>query len=186
MNHTLLSRRSEGIPRAAEPVDSRQIQVFHERYSGEAYWRIEPLEEHLRRCTLVVTDNPCEEYALDLLDLQVSAVFVGQPDPEAWLEASLYAQSGLRSGLGLNFHSTLTCSEREPLKFLPMGWSNARIAAHVGKSERTIRNRVSDVLEKMRFLNRTQLAMYYIGQWQWLDEDPESRLNERAARRNKS
>jgi DNA-binding NarL/FixJ family response regulator len=188
MSHALLSRRSEvaRFTQAAEEVDVHRLHVVRERYAGEAYWSVEPLEEDLRRSTIVVTDNPCPESALDLLELNVSAVFIGQPSAETWLEACLYAQSGLRCGLGLEFQTTLKRSEREPLKFLPMAWSNARIAAYLGRSERTIRNRISDALDVMQFRNRTQLAMYYIGQWQWLEADREPLSVNRSSKKKKS
>jgi DNA-binding NarL/FixJ family response regulator len=156
--------RLESLPRR------RRLHVIREhRIANEALWTVQRLRPHARQRALVITDNPCPEYALDLLELEVSAVFIGEPNPDQWLEASLYARSGVRSGLDHLHVSTLLPSERGLLKYIPLGWGYAQIAEKVGLSPRTVRNRVCVVLEKLHLHNRTQLAMYYTGQWQFLE-----------------
>ena len=55
------------------------------------------------------------------------------------------------------------------LRYLPSGLSNKHIAKRLKLSDRTVRNRLVDIGEKLGLENRTQIAMYYAGQWQWLE-----------------
>jgi len=54
----------------------------------------------------------------------------------------------------------LTQGEREILKSLAIGASNKEIAEQLQLSERTIRNRVSEILGKLGLNNRTQAAIW--------------------------
>jgi DNA-binding NarL/FixJ family response regulator len=50
----------------------------------------------------------------------------------------------------------LTPRERELLELIAQGWSNARIAAHLTLSTKTVRNHVSNILTKLRLHDRSQ------------------------------
>jgi DNA-binding CsgD family transcriptional regulator len=52
----------------------------------------------------------------------------------------------------------LTAREQQVLALLSLGWTNARIAAHLGSSPRTVKNQVSAILTKTKAANRTQLV----------------------------
>jgi DNA-binding NarL/FixJ family response regulator len=122
-----------------------------------------------RKQLVVVTDNPCPEYAMDLLALSPGAVFFGAVPSTTEIDCALVSVAGgtpRPSPPGLT--STLLPSERVILRFLPSGECDKRIARALGLSHRTIRNRLASILEKLRLENRTQVAMYYSGQWQWL------------------
>jgi DNA-binding CsgD family transcriptional regulator len=53
---------------------------------------------------------------------------------------------------------SLTSREREVLRLLCRGWTNAQIAARLGSSPRTVKNQVSAILSKTKTANRTQLV----------------------------
>ena len=56
----------------------------------------------------------------------------------------------------------LTHREREVLRALGAGMSNRDIAAHLGLSEKTVKNHVSAVLSKLELSDRTQAALYAV------------------------
>ncbi len=55
-------------------------------------------------------------------------------------------------------------SEREIqiLKLVAQGYTNLEIAAELGLSEKTVRNRLSEIFQKLHLNNRTQAALYAI------------------------
>jgi len=56
--------------------------------------------------------------------------------------------------------SELTDREATILRLLAQGASNQEIAAALGVSEKTVRNRLSEIFSKLRLNNRTQAALY--------------------------
>ena len=52
--------------------------------------------------------------------------------------------------------SSLTAREREVLERLAQGLDNAQIAAHLGLSEKTVRNHLTHVFDKIGVENRGQ------------------------------
>lgn len=56
--------------------------------------------------------------------------------------------------------SGLTSREEDILRHLARGSSNQAIAASLGVSEKTVRNRLSEIFSKLRLNNRTQAALY--------------------------
>jgi len=56
--------------------------------------------------------------------------------------------------------SELTEREATILRLLAQGASNAEIADALGVSEKTVRNRLSEIFSKLRLNNRTQAALY--------------------------
>lgn len=56
--------------------------------------------------------------------------------------------------------SELTEREATILRLLARGASNAEIAQDLGVSEKTVRNRLSEIFSKLRLNNRTQAALY--------------------------
>lgn len=88
---------------------------------------------------------------------------------EALLDADL-AQSVLddfrekRAGLPSGRHSDLNDRETTILKLLAQGFSNQDIALRLDISEKTVRNRLSEIFNKLQLNNRTQAALYAIRQ----------------------
>ncbi len=56
--------------------------------------------------------------------------------------------------------SELTEREEDILRLLAQGASNQEIAGSLGVSEKTVRNRLSEIFSKLRLNNRTQAALY--------------------------
>ena len=56
--------------------------------------------------------------------------------------------------------SELTEREEDILRLLAQGASNHEIATSLGVSEKTVRNRLSEIFSKLRLNNRTQAALY--------------------------
>lgn len=56
--------------------------------------------------------------------------------------------------------SELTAREEEILRHLAQGASNQEIATSLDVSEKTVRNRLSEIFAKLRLNNRTQAALY--------------------------
>ncbi|MCH3956107.1 MAG: response regulator transcription factor [Olsenella sp.] len=55
----------------------------------------------------------------------------------------------------------LTEREREVVRAIADGMSNAEVAAALYMSEGTVRNHISAILAKLGLRNRTQIAVYY-------------------------
>ncbi len=140
-----------------------------ESMPGVALGMLEALSPQERRSRVVVTTNPCPEYAADVWDLGLAVLLIGNPSPEQITRAIDDAANGRRYRQPAAFESSLIPSERAILRFLPQGTCNKRIASRLGLSDRTVRNRLVDIGEKLHLENRTQIAMYYAGQWQWLE-----------------
>ena len=122
-----------------------------------------------RQGCVVHSLNPCPEYLDDLWQLRPCVLLSG-PQAQATLDWALErAASGQRYRQAARFTSSLIPSERVLLRYLPSGLSNKHIAKCLKLSDRTVRNRLVDIGEKLGLDNRTQIAMYYAGQWQWLE-----------------
>lgn len=55
----------------------------------------------------------------------------------------------------------LTSRERELVERVAQGYSNREIASQLFLSERTVRNNISIILDKLQLRDRTQIAIYY-------------------------
>ena len=64
------------------------------------------------------------------------------------------------SPVGNHKLSELTEREATILRLLAQGASNVQIADALGVSEKTVRNRLSEIFSKLRLNNRTQAALY--------------------------
>lgn len=140
-----------------------------EAHAGMALERLEAMNPSERRDLVVVTRNPCPGYAMDLWDLGPAILLVGAPTPNHLSRALEDASSNRHYREPSAFASGLIPSERTILRFLPRGACNKRISSELGLSDRTVRNRLVDIGEKLGLENRTQIAMCYAGQWQWLE-----------------
>jgi DNA-binding CsgD family transcriptional regulator len=139
-----------------------------ERYAGEALERLSAMNAESCARLVVITRNPCPEYLLDLLELNPGALLVGAPSSTEVAAALSKVMRGAKCQQP-DVISNLLPSERAILRHLPGGTCNKRIARVLGLSHRTVRNRLVSIAEKLGLSNRTQTAMYYSGQWQWLE-----------------
>ncbi|WP_337845260.1 response regulator transcription factor [Thermus sp.] len=59
-------------------------------------------------------------------------------------------------------HAELSEREIQILKLVAQGYTNLEIAAELQLSEKTVRNRLSEIFQKLHLNNRTQAALYAI------------------------
>jgi DNA-binding CsgD family transcriptional regulator len=160
----------EWMLRRSEPRhDIARDRLLLEPCAGAALETISALDEPQRRQLVVVTSNPCPEYALDLWDWQPGALLFGRHTDLDIVRALERVSSGKPRLQPVGLHSVLLPSERLILRYLPGGIGDKLIARRLELSHRTVRNRLVSIFEKLNLENRTQVAMYYTGQWQWLD-----------------
>lgn len=167
----LIVRERFSRPRVlgTRPEPAAHSSVLLESHAGIALERLEAISPNIRRSLVVVTHNPCPEYAMDLWDLGPAILLIGAPSQARISRALEDAANHCHYREPAAFSSSLIPSERAILRFLPRGACNKRIASRLGLSDRTVRNRLVDIGEKLGLENRTQIAMYYAGQWQWLE-----------------
>lgn len=66
-------------------------------------------------------------------------------------------------------HADLTERERSVMRLISEGLSNKEISAKLYLSEGTVRNYVTALLDKLELRDRTQLAIYYLKNYDWRD-----------------
>jgi NarL family two-component system response regulator LiaR len=59
-------------------------------------------------------------------------------------------------------HAELSEREVQILRLVAQGYTNQEIAAELQLSEKTVRNRLSEIFQKLHLNNRTQAALYAI------------------------
>jgi DNA-binding NarL/FixJ family response regulator len=74
------------------------------------------------------------------------------------------SQLGSKSGISKDdaLYAGLTPSERSILKLLAQGLTNQAIADKLSLSEKTIRNTVTIIFQKLCVFNRTQAAVWFL------------------------
>jgi len=77
-------------------------------------------------------------------------------DEPAWPAFLREIDAFLGDGLPAQRFANLTARENELVELLARGLDNHQIAAHLGLSEKTVRNMVSSVLDKMQAETRAQ------------------------------
>ncbi|WP_020619204.1 response regulator [Paenibacillus daejeonensis] len=133
---------------------------------------------------LILTTFNDDEYALQALKLGASGYMLKDADPAQLLQA---IRSVLAGGLSLGDQVaakvmprllgqesattprvpeegladvTLTPRELDVIRFVGMGRSNREIAAELSLSQGTVKNHISQALDKLELRDRTQLAIY--------------------------
>jgi DNA-binding CsgD family transcriptional regulator len=122
---------------------------------------------------IVFTPNPCPEYWQDVLEMGVLGLVVSSLN-ESMVLAAVEALNEKREFRRLPHvqQATLTIQERDVLRFAARSFSNKDIGDMLGKSEKTITNNITSILEKLtgtypelRLNNRGCLVHYYYGFW---------------------
>jgi DNA-binding NarL/FixJ family response regulator len=80
---------------------------------------------------------------------------------EVLARAAALSADGVRPSRGEPEMRGLTEREREVVRAIADGMSNAEVAAALYMSEGTVRNHISSILAKLGLRNRTQIAVYY-------------------------
>jgi DNA-binding NarL/FixJ family response regulator len=102
-------------------------------------------------------------YLRDLLDLGPQGVLAHAVGPQEVRAALVRASKGENCYEGPSLESSIQDCERAVLRYLAFGLTNPEIAQKLQVSERTVKNRVSALLEKLPVRNRVELALYYLG-----------------------
>lgn len=91
------------------------------------------------------------------------SVMAGQSvlEGEVLARAAALSADGVRPSRGEPEMRGLTEREREVVRAIADGMSNAEVAAALYMSEGTMRNHISAILAKLGLRNRTQIAVYY-------------------------
>ncbi len=112
--------------------------------------------------TIILTNNPCPEYKLDLLAHQPAALFAHMSLVEVVEGLEFVWQ---RQYLEPKIHSPLTPTERLTLHLLAKGYTPKKIASVRNISEGRVKNTLSTIYQKLGLGSRAQLALYYFGLW---------------------
>ena len=112
--------------------------------------------------TIIVSDNPCPEYKLDLLELRPAAL-VEQLTVEAIGKAVRLLQSG--QAVSSTASTCLTPTERFSLRLIASGRSVEEAAAEREVKAGTMRNTVHMLYSKLGLSSAVQLSHYYYGNW---------------------
>ncbi len=163
-----------GIP-ALELLLRRQVEALGMRFDRNASTMLLidlpfgfalqtlPLLEHSPAQVIVLTENRCPEYWEDLWDYGPAALVVGLQIDQAL--ADTVASVGCRERLRVTppTLSSLTAAERAVLRQLAYGQDNHRIASHLQLREKTVRNTLTNIYDKLGLTSRVQAALYYWG-----------------------
>lgn len=128
---------------------------------------------------VVFTPNPCPEYWQDVLEMGVLGLVVSSLNKGMVLAAveALNSKRELKHIPQVK-QAALTIQERDVLRLIARSFSNKDIGDVLGKSEKTIMNNITHILEKLtgtypelRFDNRGCLVHYYYGFWNNIGKD---------------
>ena len=89
----------------------------------------------------------------------IREVYRGEPSLHPTVARKLMRELGQPPDLPLT-EEPLTAREEEVLQLVAQGLSNQEISEKLLISERTVRNHVSNILDKLHLANRTQAALY--------------------------
>ncbi len=99
----------------------------------------------------LLKDSPSERLFETIRRVHAGEAFIQPEIASRTLRASLHATSGA-------FMEPLSERERDVLVLLAQGVANKNIADKLGIAEGTVKNHVSNILEKLQVQNRTQAA----------------------------
>jgi DNA-binding NarL/FixJ family response regulator len=143
---------------------------------AEATRRI--VAEHPEIKVLILSTFDADSYVLQALRAGASGYVLKDSQPEAIVSSILAVISGERvmanavanrvldmltgTTTSKEFYDGLTAREVEILKLLASGQANKQIARKLHISEKTVRNHVSHMYEKLRIYDRSQAVLYAV------------------------
>lgn len=113
------------------------------------------------RC-IILSDNLCPPYRLDLLDKQPAAL-IHLTDGDALLPTLMIVQAG--NTVHPKVKTPLTAAERKTLRLTALGYKNAEIAEQRGVTVKTVKNSLTEIYKKTKLRSRVEIAYYYVGHW---------------------
>ncbi len=134
--------------------------------------------EHPEIKVLILSTFDADSYVLQALRAGASGYVLKDSQPDAIVSSIMAVISGERvmanavanrvldllSGTATpkEFYDGLTGREIEILKLLATGLANKQIARRLGISEKTVRNHVSHMYEKLQIYDRSQAVLYAV------------------------
>jgi DNA-binding CsgD family transcriptional regulator len=116
---------------------------------------------------VIVTDNPCPEYRLDLLDERPAALLGNASISDIVRTLSHWQTDELPC---LKNRSLLTSAERAVLRLAAKGLRTKKMAKQRGISEGRVKNILGAIYYKLGLNGQTELSLYYYGCWHVLYE----------------
>ena len=134
--------------------------------------------EHPEIKVLILSTFDAESYVLQALRAGASGYVLKDSQPDAIVSSILAVMSGERvmanavanrvldlltgAATPKQFYDGLTAREIEILKLLATGLANKQIARRLAISEKTVRNHVSHMYEKLQIYDRSQAVLYAV------------------------
>jgi len=125
---------------------------------------------------LILTTLEADSHVLAALRAGASGYVLKDAEPEAIVSSILAVKSGERVMAGAvaqrvlgmltgdttpkDFYDGLTAREIEILKLIASGCANKQIAYKLSISEKTVRNHISNMYEKLQIFDRSQAVLY--------------------------
>jgi DNA-binding NarL/FixJ family response regulator len=130
------------------------------------------LEGRSMQRIVFVTENPCQEYWLNTLSLGLRSFLAGTVNADD-ITAAVNAVAANGTYIKHpSIHEPLSSPERLVLAAIGDGLEDQEIAERLGIKNGTVRNRVSQMMERLRYAHpalrltsRMRLAFYYLGLW---------------------
>lgn len=163
--HCGLPHLGSAVEEALSTVPDLGSGSWHLVLDGPIGWAPMELDRLDPTRSLVVTDNPCPDYRIDLIERGVAAV-LSQAGPDeilAVLDALETHSYRIEAPA-----SVLTPAERLTLRLIAEGFDSKAIAARRGVSDGTLRNTVHTIYMKLGLRSSVHLAHYYFGHWEVL------------------
>jgi DNA-binding NarL/FixJ family response regulator len=136
------------------------------------------LSDHPDVKILILTTFETDTYVLQALRAGASGYVLKDSQPDAIVSSILTVMAGERvmasavanrvlqmvtgATTPKEFYDGLTTREIEILKLIATGKANKQIASRLAISEKTVRNHVSNMYEKLRIYDRTQAVLYAV------------------------
>ncbi|MCX8033658.1 MAG: response regulator transcription factor [Thermoleophilia bacterium] len=116
------------------------------------------------RPVLVLTGNLCPHYLRDLLDHDPDGLIATPVGPEEVREALKRVAEGHKIRYLPELSPDPLCPrEQEILRLVAMGLTNAELQNRFGLQAKTVKNYVSNILDKLDLRSRVEIALYYFG-----------------------
>ena len=122
-------------------------------------------EVDFERC-IILSDNTCPPYQLNLLDKKPAAL-IRLADEDALLPTLRAVARG--NTVHPKVTPLLTLAERKTLDLVARGLTNKEIADQRNVTEHTVKNSLSEVYRKLELHSRVKAAHYYLGIWHMID-----------------
>lgn len=136
------------------------------------------LADHPETKILILTTFDADSYVLQGLRAGASGYVLKNSEPEAIVSSILAVLAGERvmasevanrvlsmltgATTQKEFYDGLTARELDILKLLATGQANKQVARRLGISEKTVRNHVSHIYEKLHIYDRSQAVLYAV------------------------